>query len=239
MRKHIGIHHPREPLRAIDVKKMMAKVFAYYCLCPQDRCKFVNTSEQSVINHAVQEHKMKEDDDKLKAMLQPFIPQFSTNAVKPVKAEQEPLDYKEFDNSSSAYECLYCSKRHIENTQLGMKTHVQSEHPSEEVIFRDCLARKLKKSSRIFMCFQNNCDITYNDQKDFELHKLAHDSTRIYECTKCQWFTAAPDSVSSHMSAVHKGEQTTTIEIYLHLDDQGQVVKRVGGTVIKQEPEDN
>jgi hypothetical protein len=39
------------------------------------------------------------------------------------------------------------------------------------------------------------------------------------------------------MAALHQGKQVSTIEICLELDDEGNVVRKVGGTVIKQEPE--
>lgn len=133
------------------------------------------------------------------------------------------------------FECLYCSTSYVTEEMGLMKNHIKEQHPSEEVVFRDCVARKLRKSSRIYMCERDNCDFYNSEQKELELHKLAHEKAHIFECSKCQWFTTTTDSVQTHMETVHCGEEVTTIDMSLDLDKHGQVIKRVGGMIIKQE----
>ncbi|XP_069128115.1 uncharacterized protein [Argopecten irradians] len=221
VKKHLRTRHSNEPLRSMDLKKKLARSYAYYCFCPKDGCTFLHTSEDSVIKHACNDHGYSPDHEDLQRLSQPII-----------KGGQLRHDVQ--------YECLYCitgDSGTIKTNMEKMRRHILEEHCGEEVIFRDCVARKLRKTSRIFMCIHVTCGYNTTDQKEYNLHRLAHDKSHIYECAKCQWFTANPDTVGSHMSAMHSGTQVTTMEIFLDLDEKGNVVKKVGGTVIKQEPE--
>lgn len=219
-KKHLKNRHSAEPLRSIDLKKKIARTYAYYCFCPKEGCTFLNTSEESVTNHACSDHGYSLDHEELQRLNMPLI-----------RSGQVRHDMQ--------YECLYCTagSPNVKNNMEKMRRHILEDHGGEEVIFRDCIARKLRKTSRVFMCPHLTCGYNTTDQKEYTLHHLAHEKSHIYECAKCQWFTANTDTVASHMSAVHPGDQVTTMEIYLDLDDKGNVVKKVGGTVIKQEPE--
>lgn len=232
MRKHIRANHKKEALRTVDVKKRISRQFAYYCICPQDNCKFVNTCEETVLNHAICEHKIKKNHPEIQKMLQPFTAQLSGST------ESTSVSSSKVVTAVSplvGFECLYCSTSYATEEMDLMKKHIKEQHPSEEVIFRDCVARKLRKSSRIYMCERDNCDFYNSEQKELELHKLAHERAHIFECSKCQWFTTTTDSVQTHMETVHSSEQVTTIDMSLDLDKHGQVIKRVGGMIIKQE----
>lgn len=232
MRKHIRAKHKKEALRTVDVKKRISRQFAYYCICPQDNCKFVNTCEETVLNHAISEHKIKKNHPEIQKMLQPFTAQLSgsTESTSVSSCKVVPAV-----SPLVGFECLYCSTSYVTEEMGLMKNHIKEQHPSEEVVFRDCVARKLRKSSRIYMCERDNCDFYNSEQKELELHKLAHEKAHIFECSKCQWFTTTTDSVQTHMETVHCGEEVTTIDMSLDLDKHGQVIKRVGGMIIKQE----
>lgn len=231
MRKHLRGNHKKEALRTIDVKKRISRQFAYYCICPQDNCKFVNACEETVLNHAMQEHKMKKDHPEIKKMLQPFVAQNFPAEPQSVNAGKAVA----MSSPSMGFECLYCSTSYVTEEMDLMKNHIKDLHPSEELVFRDCIARKLRKSSRLYMCEKEACGYYSFEQKEVELHQLAHKKAHIFECAKCQWFTTTSDNVHTHMTTVHRGEQVTTIDMSLDLDDQGHVIKRVGGMIIKQE----
>ncbi|XP_061181756.1 zinc finger protein 423-like [Saccostrea echinata] len=241
MKKHIRINHKKEALRTVDVKKRISRQFAYYCICPHDNCKFVNTSEETVLNHAIQEHKIKKDNPEIQRMLLPFTPQITSTAEPQASSTTKgntPSTASSVSSVSSptvGYECLYCSTSFVTQNMELMKRHIRREHPGEDVIFRDCVARKMRKSSRIYMCERDYCGFYNCEQKELELHKLAHEKAHIFECVKCQWFTTTTETVHSHMATVHHGEEVKTIDMSLDLDGQGQVIKRVGGMVIKQE----
>lgn len=241
MKKHIRGNHKKEALRTVDVKKMISRQFAYYCICPHDICKFVNTSEEAVLNHAIQEHKMKKDNPEIQRMLLPFTPQVTSSAEPPALSvpkgnpSSATPSVSSVSSSTVGYECLYCSTSFVTQDMELMKSHIRREHPGEDVIFRDCVARKMRKSSRIYMCERDYCSFHNCEQKELELHKLAHEKAHIFECVKCQWFTTTTDTVHNHMVTVHHGEEVKTIDMSLDLDAQGQVIKRVGGMVIKQE----
>ncbi|XP_048760191.1 uncharacterized protein LOC125669601 isoform X4 [Ostrea edulis] len=244
MKKHIKATHKKEPLRTVDVKKRLSRQFAYCCICPQDNCKFVNTCEETVLNHAMQEHKMKKDHSEIQRMLLPFTPQVSNTAEAQTSASTSTTKGNAPALPTVGFECLYCSTSFVTQDMDLMKSHIKKEHPQEDVVFRDCVARKLRKSSRIYMCERDQCSFYNCELKELELHKLAHEKAHIFECAKCQWFTTTTDTVQSHMATVHRGEQVTTIDMSLDLDEHCQVVKRVGGMVIKQEqmdrePEEN
>uniref|UniRef100_K1PW60 Uncharacterized protein n=1 Tax=Magallana gigas TaxID=29159 RepID=K1PW60_MAGGI len=232
MRKHIRAKHKKEALRTVDVKKRISRQFAYYCICPQDNCKFVNTCEETVLNHAISEHKIKKNHPEIQKMLQPFTAQLSgsTESTSVSSCKVVPAV-----SPLVGFECLYCSTSYVTEEMGLMKNHIKEQHPSEEVVFRDCVARKLRKSSRIYMCERDHCDFYNSEQKELELHKLAHEKAHIFECSKCQWFTTTTDSVQTHMETVHCGKEVTTIDMSLDLDKHGQVIKRVGGMIIKQE----
>ncbi|XP_033738000.1 uncharacterized protein LOC117325691 [Pecten maximus] len=224
VKKHMKAKHSNEPLRSMDLKKKIARSYAYYCFCPKEACTFLHTSEESVIKHARNDHGLSQDHEELQRLNQPMIRGGGGNQVR----------------HDVQYECLYCNANGtgaIKTSMEKMRRHILEDHGGEEVIFRDCVARKLRKTSRIFMCAHMTCGYNTTDQKEYTLHRLAHEQSHIYECAKCQWFTANPDTVAAHMSAMHAGSQVTTMEIFLDLDEKGNVVKRVGGTVIKQEPE--
>ena len=213
------------------VKKRTHKPNPYVCFCPKDLCKFVNSNEENIAKHAEENHSIGRDTAEIRAILEPFVPASSP--------EKHVVSGGKSSSSSGQlqYECLYCSTSVQRNTTLKIRQHILAEHPKEEVIFRDCVLRKQRRACRVFMCSDITCAFNTTDQKEITLHKLAHENARIYECSKCQWFTATLDTVGAHMAALHQGEQVTTIEINLELDSDGQVSKKVGGTVIKQEPE--
>ncbi|OWF35551.1 uncharacterized protein LOC110442815 [Mizuhopecten yessoensis] len=226
VKKHMKARHSSEPLRSMDLKKKIARSYAYYCFCPKEGCTFSHTSEESVIKHACNDHGFSPENEELQQLNQPTI-RGGGSGGGPVRHDVQ-------------YECLYCNTNGtsaIKTSMEKMRRHILEDHGGEEVIFRDCVARKLRKTSRIFMCAHLTCGYNTTDQKEYTLHRLAHEKSHIYECAKCQWFTANPDTVASHMSAMHTGSQVTTMEIFLDLDEKGNVVKKVGGTVIKQEPE--
>jgi hypothetical protein len=226
MKRHMATVHPKVALRALDVKKRSQKSNPYICFCPKDLCKYVHSNEENVANHAEQNHAINRDSAEIKAILQPFVP-----------ASSPEKHIISGGKSFAQYECLFCKTSVQRNTTLKMRQHILAEHPEKEMIFRDCVARKARRACRVFMCADITCVFFTTDQKEIALHKLAHDNTRIYECSECQWFTTTLDTVGGHMAALHQGKQVSTIEICLELDDEGNVVRKVGGTVIKQEPE--
>lgn len=228
MKLHIGNIHPGFALRALDVKKKsVVKSNPYVCFCPQQLCKVVQANEESIAKHAEDIHSIYRDNPAIKAILEPFIPSGSSE-------KQIVLGGSK---SSAQFECLYCSRSVQHNSKLRMRQHVLGEHPSEEIVFRDCLLRKARRACRVFMCGELTCEFSTTNQKEISLHKLAHEKAKIFECAKCHWFTTNLDTVGAHMAALHQGEHVSTIEINLELDDEGKVTKTVGGTVIKQEPE--
>ncbi|XP_060082341.1 uncharacterized protein LOC132561654 [Ylistrum balloti] len=227
VKKHMKTKHSIEPLRSMDLKKKIARSYAYYCFCPKEGCVFLHTAEEAVIKHACNDHGFSPENQELQRLNQPVIRGGGGGGGSQLRHDAQ-------------YECLYCSSNGtgaIKTSMEKMRRHILEEHGGEEVIFRDCVARKLRKTSRIFMCSHLTCGYNTTDQKEYTLHRLAHEKSHIYECAKCQWFTANPDTVAAHMSAMHAGSQVTTMEIFLDLDEKGNVVKKVGGTVIKQEPE--
>lgn len=227
MKRHINTIHPGVALRALDVKKKTHKNNPYICFCPKDLCKYVHLSEENLVKHAEDTHSIDRDTPAIKAILEPFVP--------PSSPEKQVRNSG--TNSTAQYECLYCATTLQLSTCLKMRQHILARHPDEDVIFRDCQLRKSRRACRVFMCPDITCAFNTTDQKEISLHKLAHEKATIYECSQCQWFTTNLDTVGAHMAALHQGEKVTTIEINLDIDNEGRVAKKVGGTVIKQEPE--
>ncbi|KAJ8306541.1 hypothetical protein KUTeg_017086 [Tegillarca granosa] len=139
-RKHIRIHHPEEAYRAMDIKKKNSKQACYFCFCPKDGCHFANVNEEAVINHAVQEHKYRKEEEELQRL------QVLFNA--PAITSPHSKTYEKQEKHVSSFECIYCSQSFVRASMEKLRQHIHTYHPGEEVIFRDCVARKLRKTSR-------------------------------------------------------------------------------------------
>ncbi|XP_045160509.2 uncharacterized protein LOC123525484 [Mercenaria mercenaria] len=225
MRNHLRLEHKNQPLRAIDVLKQEKKYPNFYiCFCPSDNCAFCEPVATDVLNHAKNKHGISATNNDLVRIMNVYSGPSTSARGRPATAA-----------TGESYECLYCSQSKLYHSRRDMKKHLIDEHNGEEFIFRDCIARKLRQPSRFYMCHNITCDFTSEKQKDYLLHMLGHQKAKIYECSKCQWFTSVEGEIDNHLASVHNGEGITTLEIDLDLDSLGNTLKLVGGTVIKTE----
>lgn len=61
------------------------------------------------------------------------------------------------------FECLYCFISYVIEEMGLMKNYIKEYYFFEEVVFRDCVVRKLRKFFRIYMCERDYCDF-YNSE---------------------------------------------------------------------------
>ncbi|KAK3590769.1 hypothetical protein CHS0354_017285 [Potamilus streckersoni] len=226
IRKHIRNMHKKQPLRAIDVKRKINHQQNLTCICPKEGCQFVSQEANEMLNHATKEHSLPKSDPDLTKLQEKFVPPAN---VFPSKGNASK------NSATEVYECLYCSTSIMFHSKSDIKEHMLVKHSTEEFIYRDVVAWKNKQASRFYLCVSDQCSYSTTEQKDYTIHTLAHQNAHIYECAKCQWFTAERNLVSEHVKQMHSGEQVTTMEIDLTVDANGEVVKMVGGTIIKQE----
>ena len=229
MKRHLQEKHKTEPLRAIDVLKESKKNPNYYIFfCPSDNCVASESFAIDMINHAKNKHGI----SGINAELVKIMAISGTQSTSLTTSRRgRPATAA----TGESYECLYCTTSLIYHSRKDMKIHLLNKHNGEEFIYRDCIARKLRQTSRYYMCHNLNCDFTTEKQKDYLLHMLGHQKAKIFECSKCQWFTSVSGEIKNHLLNVHKGEDLTTLEVDLDLDSTGRTVKSINGTVIKSE----
>lgn len=230
MRAHLQKKHKNQPLRSIDVLKQDKKSPNFYtCFCPVDKCTFFEAVATDVVNHAKNRHGISATHKDLVRLMDVYLgpqtsPAASSRTGRPASA-----------STGESYECLYCNESKLYHSRKDMKKHLIDQHGEDEFIFRDCIARKLRQPSRYYMCHNLLCDFTTEKQKDYLLHMLGHQKAKIYECSRCQWFTSLSEEIHNHYKNVHNETGITTLEIDLDLDAMGNTLKLVGGQVIKSE----
>lgn len=230
MRAHLRQKHKNQPLRAVDVLKQEKKNPHFFiCFCPADKCTYFEPIATDIVNHAKNKHGIKATHTDLIRIMNVF------SAPQASQATTSRGGRLATASTGESYECLYCTESKIYHSRKDMKKHLTDQHTEEEFIFRDCIARKLRQPSRFYMCHNMSCDFTSEKQNNYLLHMLAHQKAKIYECSKCQWFTSIRRELLDHFKNMHDDRDATILEIDLDLDALGNTLKMVDGTVIKSE----
>jgi hypothetical protein len=230
MRQHIQEEHKNEPLKAIDILKQERKNPNFYALfCPSDKCTVNESFANDLINHAKNKHGIPATNVELVKISNASLGTNSKSVTPSRRGRPATVA------TGESYECLYCSTSKLYHSRKDMKFHLIDEHNGEEFIYRDCISRKLRQPSRYYMCHSINCDFTSEKQKEYLLHMLGHQKAKIFECSKCQWFTSVSGEIENHFASVHAGEAVTTLAIDLDLDSSGNTVKSIDGITIKAE----
>ena len=228
MKNHIEKEHNNLPMITYNLLKLEQNhMQALVYICPHAECLFTAAFATDVINHARKNHGLQPTTPDL-VLLSSIIPTTSLNS--------STRSRKATAATGETYECLYCSiSPVVYHSRRDMKKHFIDKHPQEDFLYRDCIARKLRQQSRYYMCHELTCDFTCANYKDYSLHLLAHKKSAVYECSKCTWFSVDEAGVKTHIADEHDGEDVRTIKVDLEISSGGQVVKLVGGTVIKSE----
>ncbi|KAL5021863.1 hypothetical protein ScPMuIL_001018 [Solemya velum] len=244
MRKHILEAHPGEALLALDIDQTKTAGQDLCCLCPDTECNFLSVNGEGVIAHATDKHGFELDHPLLIGLKEavheanspppsPPPPVMPSPAKSSFRVKLTPSTTSSF---LEAYECLYCMGIVCSTVDM-MKEHFEEIHAGEDIIFRDCAAWRQHLPSRTYMCSEINCSFTSVEQKDFTLHGLAHKQAVIFECSLCQWFTTDETYVPQHKTELHNDSvAAVSMQITLDLDGDGNIMKKIGNMVIKQEP---
>ncbi|WAR23396.1 hypothetical protein MAR_037065 [Mya arenaria] len=227
VRKHMRDKHKLKALQAIDVKKQSERDSEGHVIniCPAENCLVYSFNFENLILHAEKRHEMS-------------LAHHDLNRL--AKANQKTVfvatgNKKGQQNPEETFKCLYCPMSETFHSGLDIKKHLIAKHNGEEFVYRDCFARKLNKTSRIYTCHDMDCEFTTEVQNDYLMHVYAHNKTRIYECSACQWFTANKEISEGHISKVHSGESVAMIALELQLTSSGSIVKLVDGSAVKVE----
>lgn len=243
MRNHILDAHPGDVLLALDIDQTKTAGQDLCCLCPDTDCNFLSTNGEGLIMHATDKHGM-DINHPLLMSLKEAVHEANSPPPSPPPIVSSPIKsgfrVKLTPSATSsfleAYECLYCMGIVCSTVEM-MKEHFEEIHAGEDIIFRDCAAWRQHMPSRTYMCSEANCSFTSVEQKDFTLHGLAHKQAVIFECSLCQWFTTDETYVPQHKAELHNDSvAAVSMQITLDLDGDGNIMKKIGNMVIKQEP---
>jgi hypothetical protein len=111
----------------------------------------------------------------------------SKSSVKAVRVRARAASINE-----KTYLCLYCEYHHYADTVPEMKEHYNAEHPGLDVVFRDVVAYRNKKVSRLVVCPHAQCHFSSFIKDAVSEHLLeAHSESGPH------WASSA-DSFSAH-----------------------------------------
>ncbi|KAL5021598.1 hypothetical protein ScPMuIL_000753 [Solemya velum] len=230
MRKHMRSMHPKSVLTAIDVgkKKVHKKPYVYFC--PQNGCSFCNSTAEAVITHAL-EHGLTPEDEDLSLLRNSSI------AKSPSRATNQHI-FKEEDSETDSpaeinYKCSSCEE--ITLSLEMMKRHYEECHAGREIKYTDCSDENIRSDASFesvppegYLCAHKGCMFTTEKENIFRLHSLAHDHSKVYECSECQHYAATKDDMRTHVTEDHTGQAVSTMEIDVILDSTGAIIQNVG-----------
>lgn len=232
MRKHMRSMHPKSVLSAIDVSKKKVNKKPYVYFCPQSGCSFCNTDAEAVIKHA-EEHGLTPENEQISLLRNAHI------AKSPSRATNQHI-FKEEEESESdsitevSYKCSLCEE--VVVSLEKMKEHYNDWHMGEEIRLIDSTdqdidmidATSVSSTLEMYLCSLEGCEFTTFEQKTLQLHSLAHEHSKIYECSECQYCAATKDDMRIHVTEDHAGQTVSTVEIDVTLDSNGAIIKHVG-----------
>ena len=210
IKAHITDNHPDEKFETYSSSEKGNTCY----LCPSDSCTFYFPEESVLITHWMSSH---EGEDEVTEE-----PSESTeqNFKETPKKNKGP-------KSKKGYECLYCADSYVEYNLKSMKGHYEEQHTGQDMIMRDLQVGTLR-NSRIVVCSHQDCCYTREDANDvrFKYHQLAHNNSRIFECSICKWFSHDNCAATEHLlTHTKKRKPGFLMEFSLKLKPDGSISK--------------
>ncbi|KAI8773925.1 serine-rich adhesin for platelets isoform X1 [Biomphalaria glabrata] len=234
-------HGSRLPLVISCLKQSVHKPCTYY-VCSFPNCLKLSVSKKGYFEHeathrsvsAAEAEKCSSRGTSRKThATQQAAP--SKETFQSCKVELDPLDLSQVtkvrsQSSEKKYQCLYCTQYFYDSSLTGMKSHYMSEHEGQLMVMRDTEARRSQLPSRIYVCEMPNCECCYINRPDLYHHSKSHkaNSTYIYECVSCGWYSSSQESATQHLKTAHSEEQNVSlIHMQVSIDENGQTSKKV------------
>ncbi|CAG5134692.1 unnamed protein product, partial [Candidula unifasciata] len=245
IKSHVLSKHSSMPPVVVNSFKQRHHINCQFFVCPYDSCyKLSRTQEESEAHKCTHEQaNIQQSSPELSGNNLPFSTNINdikkTSDPKPVRAcrvELNVLDMSQINSVGSVlfmqekkkYQCLYCTSYYYDETLQGMKAHYFQEHEGQLIVIRDTEAHRLQLPSRIYVCDNPHCQQFYINRSDLDSHANSHksNSTVIYECASCGWYSASHTVACHHAKTEHADEEALSlVHMQVSVDEYGQTSK--------------